>query len=147
MSVKLGFDPFATVLEAFGNLYPDAACEVWFEETPKCLSCGGFAMVKPGAPSVVVIDMNASVVEATEALAHELAHVVAVGDAHGPVWAAAFDAITKEYARLVGDDQPNFSSGLADKLGKSDEAEPQSYEEWLRELAEAEGFDLIPKAA
>lgn len=96
-------DPFSFVYQAFQNLYPDKKCEVFWEPKIRDEALGLTYFGEDGSV-VVFVDPGLKVIEATETLAHELAHVgVGIEHDHDEVWKAAFDAIAREYNR-IGDE-------------------------------------------
>ena len=101
-------DPFALVWVAFKNLYPDKECEVWWEPNIRVDENGNpvFGLTdfgEDGSVEVFVVP-SLSILNATEILAHELAHVaVGIGHDHDETWENAFDAIFREYNR-IGDE-------------------------------------------
>lgn len=102
-------NPFDMVIKAAKNLYPDMKADIQFNPTLKCWKlfnlhfgkCGRTTFNKGQAP-IVDISTNIPFEAMVEVLAHELAHV-AVGpkEKHNSVWENAFDAIHKEYSKLV----------------------------------------------
>ena len=101
-------DPFALVWKAFKNLYPDKDCEMWWDSEIRDSESGipALGMTDFGVDGLVsvFIKPSLSVVDATEVLAHELAHVaVGVEQDHNEVWETAFDAIFREYNRIGGE--------------------------------------------
>lgn len=99
-------DMFSLVWTAFKNLYPDKQCECYWdpdigpeEDGKKPYGCTIFG---DNGSVTVLVTPHISVYDATEILAHELAHV-AVGDdaGHGPEWESAFSSIHEEYNRIV----------------------------------------------
>ena len=99
-------DPFALCWRAFKNLCPDKECVCAWDpqieiETENGTAYGYTTFCDDGKV-VVGVGVGLAVSDTVEILAHELAHVAA-GEAneHNEVWEAAFDAINKEYDRLV----------------------------------------------
>lgn len=107
-------DPFSLVYQAFRNLYPDKECEVFWEPQIRDEALGLTDFGEDGSV-VVFVDPGLKVTDATEILAHELAHVgVGIEHDHDEVWEAAFDAIFREYNR-IGDEL--FGQGEKDVNG------------------------------
>lgn len=101
-------DPFAIVWQAFQNLYPGKECEVsWCgleEEGEGDEDVVGLTIWADDGSIQVLVDPKRTVEQATETLAHELAHVAVDPDeGHGPEWEAAFEKIFQEYNR-IGDE-------------------------------------------
>lgn len=89
-------DPYAILWATFRTIYPDCRVdEVIFDELEEGYGLTNFA--DDGTVSIV-IDINISVANSVEILAHELAHA-AVGKTHehDDVWAEAFDLIYETY--------------------------------------------------
>ena len=101
-------DPFAMILQAFQNLYPEKKCEcIWESDLLE------LRQEKEGAPVyglcnfgedgtvTVFVSPKIGVLDAAEVFAHELAHV-AVGEdhAHDAEWEKAYEAIYEEYDRI-----------------------------------------------
>ncbi len=101
MPVALRFDPIATVIQAFENLYPGKSTTVTFrviDDEP----AAGFADFSARGKPQVVIDPRWPYISVLGILVHELAHVVAgLRAGHGKKWQAAQSAIHEEYNRLV----------------------------------------------
>lgn len=99
-------DPFATVWEAFHSLWPDADCTIsWvgdIKDEDNTTVWGVTSFEEDDDIPSVVISSSLKVSDAVEVLAHELAHVaVGIDAGHGEAWGNAFDAIFKEYMRLI----------------------------------------------
>lgn len=98
-------DPFGVIWEAFRNLWPDAVCTVGWDGSIRDENgepVAGVTVFEDGAAPHVAVNPSLEVWDATEVLAHELAHVaVGIDEQHGEKWRAAFDAIHAEYDRLV----------------------------------------------
>lgn len=98
-------DPNSLVAQAFGIIFPDKPYEAILVE--KIIAENGEEMVgcttfpdDEGLPLVEVAGhIPAGAVP--EILAHELAHVAAPGDEHGPEWKAAFERIYAKYNELA----------------------------------------------
>jgi len=104
VGVKILFDPFKIVIEAFEKLHPDKTADVVFGEGmyEKVGAYGETFMPDAGGPPVITIDTITPIDGAVEVLAHELAHVAAGIDAgHGEAWEAEFEAINQEYTRIA----------------------------------------------
>lgn len=105
-------DPFAVVYTAFRNLFPECDCEIsWNGEIKdeKGETCCGVTRFEPGKIPEVEINPILTVYDAVEVLAHELAHVANGPEnmQHGPDWETAFDAIHREYNRVMQTEYPN----------------------------------------
>ena len=97
-------DPFECIWTAFNNLYPDKDCECYLtEDIPdECYGCTDFP--SDGSTPIVWVSGSLSVLNASEILAHELAHVAVSPNAvHGDEWRKAFDNIHAEYDRLMNE--------------------------------------------
>lgn len=107
-AVKIIFNPFDTVIEAYESLF-DKPCELHFALSDSEESFGFTEFLETGGSTpVVVIDPQCSIVDSVEILAHELAHVaVGIGCIdHGEEWEKAFAAIHERYTILVNKDVP-----------------------------------------
>ena len=107
-------DPFGAIWVAFKNLYPEKNCTCyWTPRKEDLVSQDGTQAygvtdfdADAGAATVLVGAVGLDVNQATEIFAHELAHV-AVGilkpgePEHGERWEEAFEAIFKEYNRMM----------------------------------------------
>lgn len=107
-------DPFGAIWVAFKNLYPEKNCTCyWTPQKEDLISQDGTQAYgvtdfdsDTGAVTVLVGAVGLDVNQATEIFAHELAHV-AVGipepgePEHGERWEEAFEAIFKEYNRMM----------------------------------------------
>ena len=105
-------DPFAGVYTAFRNLYPECDCVISWDnqiKDEKGETCCGVTRFDPGKIPVVKISPELTVFDAVEVLAHELAHVANGPEnmQHGPDWEKAFDAIHREYNRVMQTEYPN----------------------------------------
>jgi len=104
MGVKILFDPFKIVIEAFEKLHPNknadvVYCEGMYKEVK---AYGETFLPDIGGNLVISIDTITPINGAVEVLAHELAHVAAGIDAgHGEAWEAEFEAINQEYTRIA----------------------------------------------
>ena len=102
-------DTFAIVWQAFKNLYPDKECECFWEprirDTENGNECYGLTDFDEETGEVTVfVKPSLTVADATEILAHELAHVaVGLEHDHDEEWEKAFDDIFNEYNR-IGDE-------------------------------------------
>lgn len=98
-------DPSSLVAQAFGILYPDKQYEAILvdkivdEEGTEMVGC----TTHPDDNSLPLIEVTGHIPAAAvpEILAHELAHVAAPGDEHGPEWKAAFESIYTKYNELA----------------------------------------------
>lgn len=104
MNTPFKNDPFAITWIAFKNLFPDKDCECWFDTDMKADDedkAYGLTNFCDDGTVVVTVDSEVTLENATEILAHELAHV-AVGYDHGhdDVWDEAFGKILEEYDRI-----------------------------------------------
>lgn len=104
MNTPFKNDPFAITWMAFKNLYPDKDCECWFDIDMKADDgdkAYGLTNFCDDGTAVVTVDSEVTLENATEILAHELAHV-AVGYDHGhdDAWDEAFGKILEEYDRI-----------------------------------------------
>lgn len=98
-------DPFSLVYQAFKNLYPDKACDSYWEprirDSEKGEKAYGLTDFGEDDSVAVFVSPEIRVTDAIEVFAHELAHVaVGVEHDHDEVWEAAFDAIFQEYNRI-----------------------------------------------
>ncbi len=109
-------DPFGAIWVAFKNLYPEKNCACyWTPQKEDLIGPDGSQAYgvtdfdkNTGEVTVLVGAVGLDVNQATEIFAHELAHV-AVGEPapgepeHGERWEAAFEAIFKEYNRMMSE--------------------------------------------
>lgn len=98
-------DPFSLVYQAFRNLYPGKKCEVFWEPKIRDGENGeklfGLTYFEKDGSIAVLVDPGLKVSDATEVLAHELAHVGAgIEHDHDEVWEKAFNSIFLEYNRI-----------------------------------------------
>lgn len=106
--MKIINDPFAFIIKAVEELYPDTFALIQFnpelkgKEFGEC-GCTTFPE-NPNEPILIDISTNIPFIHMPEILAHELAHVV-VGttekDDHGENWKEVFDAIHIRYEELL----------------------------------------------
>ena len=102
-------DTFAIVWQAFKNLYPDKECKCFWEprirDNENGNECYGLTDFDEETGEVTVfVKPSLTVIDATEILAHELAHVaVGLEHNHDEEWEKAFDDIFNEYNR-IGDE-------------------------------------------
>ena len=98
-------DTFAIVWEAFKNLYPDKECECFWEPYIRDEEDGtpvyGLTDFADDGTITIFVTPTIAVADATEILAHELAHA-AVGfeHEHDETWEKAFTDIHNEYNRI-----------------------------------------------
>lgn len=98
-------DPFSLVWQAFKNLYPDKDCVCFWEtqireDDDGRVPCGLTDFGEDGSVAVFV-NAELAITDATEILAHELAHVaVGVSHDHEEEWQKAFNDIFVEYNRI-----------------------------------------------
>lgn len=97
-------DPFSIIYQAFECLFPEKQCDICWgmpddaEENAYGITIFPADKMKP----TVFISPDYPVSQQAEILAHELAHVaVGAEQGHDETWDAAFDAIQKEYDRIV----------------------------------------------
>ena len=113
-------DPFAIVWLAFKELYPDKECKCFYEPAIRPDTDGGEVYgltdfdVETGEITVFV-KSTLSIEDATEILAHELAHVaVGIEQDHNEVWEHAFDAIFEKYNEIGDKLFSNEKGGAAE---------------------------------
>ena len=98
-------DPSALVALAFETEYPGKEYEAILVE--KIEDAGGVEMVgcttypDDGGLPLVEVAGHIPAGAVPEILAHELAHVAAPGDEHGPEWKTAFERIYAKYNELA----------------------------------------------
>lgn len=100
--MKIINDPFRMLLEVMEENYPDAKCDIHFGDIltdgVETFGCTVFPEEKGEEPIIVEVHPSLSLQDATEILAHELAHVVAGEEAdHGKEWKEVFDNIHKKF--------------------------------------------------
>jgi hypothetical protein len=104
-------DPFATVWEAFHNLWPNAECTIAWDgdiHDEDNEPVWGVTEFVDGDIPQIAINPSLEVWDAVEVLAHELAHVaVGIEAGHGESWWGAFDAIRQEYERIMREEHPD----------------------------------------
>ena len=99
-------DTFAIVWQAFKNLYPDKECKCFWEpqirDNENEVECYGLTDFDEETGEVTVfVKPSLTVIDATEILANELAHVaVGLEHDHDEEWEKAFDDIFNEYNRI-----------------------------------------------
>ena len=98
-------DPSALVAQAFEILYPDKKYEAILvdkiEATDGTEMVGCTTYPDDGSLPLVEVAGHIPAGAVPEILAHELAHVAAPGDEHGPEWKAAFERIYTKYNELA----------------------------------------------
>lgn len=98
-------DPFAAVVQAYKEHYPDAPMPdeiVWgrtVDENGEDVA--GVTVLTDSGKIQVVISPDIPVYGAVEVLAHELAHVrVGLDAGHGPRWERCFENIARSYRNI-----------------------------------------------
>lgn len=94
--MKIINNPFDILSEIMDEYYPDVDCEVLFgkQMTDGKEHFGCTLFPDDGSTPIVEIYPSLSVSDATEVLAHELAHVIAGEEAeHGEEWDKVFHTI------------------------------------------------------
>lgn len=98
-------DPSSLVAQAFGIIFPDKQYEailvekITAENGEEMVGCTTFP--DDGNLPLVEVAGHIPAGAVPEILAHELAHVAAPGDEHGPEWKAAFERIYAKYNELA----------------------------------------------
>ena len=82
-------DPSSLVAQAFAEIYPGT----------EMVGCTTFP--DDGTLPLIEVAGHIPAEAVPEILAHELAHIVTVGDEHGPEWKKAFEAIYSKYNELA----------------------------------------------
>lgn len=100
-------NPFDTLMEIMKEHYPNAKCDIYIGQSmtdgKENLGCTLFPEEHlSGDVPVVEIHFSLSLENATEILAHELAHVIVgyEGD-HGEEWERVFSHIHEEFQRKL----------------------------------------------
>lgn len=98
-------DPSSLVAQAFAEIYPSAEYEavlvdkITAEDGTEMVGCTTFP--DDGTLPLIEVAGHIPAGAVPEVLAHELAHIVTVGDEHGPEWKKAFEAIYSKYNELA----------------------------------------------
>lgn len=98
-------DPSSLVAQAFAILYPNTQYEAILVD--KITADDGTEMVgcttypDDGTAPLIEVAGHIPAEAVPEILAHELAHVAAPGDEHGPEWKAAFERFYAKYNELA----------------------------------------------
>lgn len=104
MTTPFKNDPISITWMAFKKLFPEKDCECWFSseiKTDEGDKAYGFTDFCDDGSIVVTVDGNLSVEDATEILAHELAHVaVGIEHEHDDFFENAFGMILEEYNKI-----------------------------------------------
>lgn len=103
-------DPFATMFDAFEQIFPDARVEVGWVAPNEINQAKGCCSWAADGKGLIAIDITLPVIGAVDILCHELAHAVACegcpdegGDHHCEDWMAAYEAIRERYIKLVNE--------------------------------------------
>ena len=98
-------DPSSLVAQAFTEIYPGTEYEailvdkITAEDGTEMVGCTTFP--DDGTLPLIEVAGHIPAEAVPEILAHELAHIVTVGDEHGPEWKKAFEAIYSKYNELA----------------------------------------------
>jgi putative uncharacterized protein (fragment) len=98
-------DPSSLVAQAFAEIYPGTEYEailvdkITTEDGTEMVGCTTFP--DDGTLPLIEVAGHIPAEAVPEILAHELAHIVTVGDEHGPEWKKAFEAIYSKYNELA----------------------------------------------
>ena len=98
-------DPSSLVAQAFAVIYPGTEYEailvdkITTEDGTEMVGCTTFP--DDGTLPLIEVAGHIPAEAVPEILAHELAHIVTVGDEHGPEWKKAFEAIYSKYNELA----------------------------------------------
>lgn len=98
-------DPSSLVAQAFAVIYPGTEYEailvdkITTEDGTEMVGCTTFP--DDGTPPLIEVAGHIPAEAVPEILAHELAHIVTVGDEHGPEWKKAFEAIYSKHNELA----------------------------------------------
>ena len=90
---------------AFAEIYPGTEYEailvdkITTEDGTEMVGCTTFP--DDGTLPLIEVAGHIQAEAVPEILAHELAHIVTVGDEHGPEWKKAFEAIYSKYNELA----------------------------------------------
>ena len=126
-------DPITMVAEAFETLHPGVKYEAAYAPdirddagTIVC-SCITFPSEEdgPDAVPVILINSQAGIEVAAEALAQELAHVALGSDSleHGPEYDAAVERLAAKYKEIAEERFPGTPWATSEEGGGDDEAE------------------------
>lgn len=99
-------NPFDTLSEIMKENYPDVNCDIYIGESmtdgKETFGCTLFPEETLNTMTVIEIHYSLSLKDATEILAHELAHVIAGPDAeHGEEWERVFSHIHTEFQKKL----------------------------------------------
>jgi hypothetical protein len=113
-------DPFVDVYEVFKELFPDKDAEIWWhyemkdEDGNKVLGVTTFP--DDGSLPMIEVDVDQSVNDSIQILAHELSHVATNGHGHGQDFYDAYNAIWQKYHEKLGLEPPkDFELGSEDE--------------------------------
>lgn len=116
-------DPFVGVYECFKELFPDKDAEIWWhydmkdENGDKVLGVTTFP--DDGSLPMIEVDVDQSVNDSIQILAHELSHVATDCHGHGQDFYDAYNAIWQRYHEKMGLEAPkDFELGSEDEEHK-----------------------------
>lgn len=106
LNLKIINNPFETIIGIMKEHYPDAECDIYFGESmtdgKETFGCTLFPEETGYHTIVVEVHPSLSLTDATEILAHELAHVAAGVDAeHNEEWEKVFSHIHEEFRKKL----------------------------------------------
>lgn len=107
MKAAFSNDPFSVVCRAFHRLYPGityrAQVTYSLRDENGATVYGQTTFPDGGGRAEILVSCEAPYQDMVEVLANELAHVAAGCKAeHNAAWEASFDAIHREYMRMIG---------------------------------------------
>lgn len=92
-------DPFALLLQAFNQLYPDISVECYWTDLKN--KGYGYTNFCDDGSVEIHIDPNHTVMQCIDTLAHELIHAsLGLYHDHDQVWSDAFDKLHDKYDEL-----------------------------------------------
>ena len=99
-------DPFATVDQAFRNIFPGIKYEAQFAPELKDdegKEVWGMTLIPDESDGIPMVFISAKLklMDAVEIFAHELAHVAVPGEEHSETWEKTFKRLHQEYGRIV----------------------------------------------
>lgn len=100
-------DPYATVFQAFREMYPSIKVELGWATPDELDGAKGCCQWSPDGDVRVALDVTLPVIGSVDILCHELAHVVACkdcngdGDHHCQAWADTYARLRDRYCEIV----------------------------------------------
>lgn len=112
-------DPMPMIFKAFRMLYPDAQVdEIYYEpglKDEEGKEAFGYTNFADDGTVQIFVSADASIMNAAETLAHELAHcAVGEGNGHNEEWESAFSAIHEKYMSIMECELASYAEGCED---------------------------------